>query len=96
MELEASCEAFLHECNHHRAHSAIGGLIPVARVHELPRKYMWGSSALILRIVFARRRSPIAHTITIQAFGAHAFASSEPEAIATRLIALVNGSRARS
>ncbi|MBP2319110.1 transposase InsO family protein [Nesterenkonia lacusekhoensis] len=36
---EASYEAFLHEYNHHRTHTAIGGLVPSARVHNLTGKY---------------------------------------------------------
>ena len=38
-EREASYETFLHEYNHHRAHTAIGGLTPAARVHNLTGKY---------------------------------------------------------
>ena len=37
---EASYEAFLHEYNHHRTHTAIGGLVPSARVHNLTGKYI--------------------------------------------------------
>ncbi|MGC0252178.1 IS481 family transposase [Pseudactinotalea sp. Z1748] len=38
-EREASYEAFLHDYNHHRAHTAIGGLTPADRVHNLTGKY---------------------------------------------------------
>ena len=36
---EASYEAFLHDYNHHRTHTAIGGAVPSDRVHNLTGKY---------------------------------------------------------
>lgn len=36
---ENSYAAFLHDYNHHRAHTAIGGLSPADRVHNLTGKY---------------------------------------------------------
>ncbi|WHS34730.1 IS481 family transposase [Auritidibacter ignavus] len=38
-EPEASYQTFLHEYNHHRTHTAIGGLTPSVRVHNLTGKY---------------------------------------------------------
>lgn len=38
-EREASYQTFLHHYNQHRAHTAIGGLTPAGRIHNLPRKY---------------------------------------------------------
>lgn len=36
---EASYEAFLHQYNHHRTHTAIGGAVPSDRVHNLTGNY---------------------------------------------------------
>lgn len=36
---EASYGAFLHQYNHHRTHTAMGGAVPSARVHNLTGKY---------------------------------------------------------
>lgn len=36
---QATYEDFIHEFNCHRAHTAINGLTPLQRVHNLPRKY---------------------------------------------------------
>ncbi|MDY5785080.1 MAG: IS481 family transposase, partial [Corynebacterium sp.] len=30
---------FLHDYNNHRAHTAIGGLTPAQRIHNVTRKY---------------------------------------------------------
>lgn len=38
-EREASYETFLHDYNHHRTHTAIAGLVPSARIHNLTGKY---------------------------------------------------------
>jgi transposase InsO family protein len=35
----ATYEAWLHHYNHHRPHTGIGGLVPAARVHNLPGNY---------------------------------------------------------
>ncbi|RMX23345.1 transposase, partial [Auritidibacter ignavus] len=38
-ERAASYQAFLHEYNHHRTHTAIGGPAPSVRVHNLTGKH---------------------------------------------------------
>jgi transposase InsO family protein len=35
----ADYDHWLHHYNHHRPHTGIGGLVPSARVHNLPRNY---------------------------------------------------------
>lgn len=36
---QATYEKFIHEYNYHRAHTAIGGLTPMQRVHNVTGKY---------------------------------------------------------
>jgi len=35
----AAYQDWVHHYNHHRPHTGIGGLVPAARVHNLPGKY---------------------------------------------------------